>query len=353
MTTTQPQPYEVTVVRGLEQVAYQELRQKLGKHVRLSRPIEGEIGSGALQFTFRGNPARLLQLNTISNAFVVCEYDIPRPKALCDQQNFADLVQKIQTILNLYPRRTFRNFGISAAGDDSAVMQRLADMLRKKLSIPHAPDEIDLLLRIRPSRLRESGWEVLIRMSPRPLSVRAWRVADMEGALPAPVASCMVRMTLPQPSDRFLNIACGSGTLLIERLIDNRATRVIGCDISTDALAYARENLTAAQLQHFVELQDWDARALNLPDASIDAICADLPYGIAGGSHKDDVTLYPAILDEAGRVAKPGARFVLITQEEKLMGEIVGRSTAWRQIDEIKLSLRGLHPRIFVLERSA
>ena len=210
MTTTQPQPYEVTVVRGLEQVAYQELRQKLGKHVRLSRPIEGEIGSGALQFTFRGNPARLLQLNTISNAFVVCEYDIPRPKALCDQQNFADLVQKIQTILNLYPRRTFRNFGISAAGDDSAVMQRLADMLRKKLSIPHAPDE-SICCYAFAVTVGESGWEVLIRMSPRPLSVRAWRVADMEGALPAPVASCMVRMTLPQPSDGFFNIACRLG----------------------------------------------------------------------------------------------------------------------------------------------
>lgn len=353
MSQDQPTLYEVTVVRGLESMAYPELRQKLGKHLRLVRRVEEEAGSGALQVQFRGNPMRLLQLNTISNSFAVCEYDIPRPKALCDQQNFADLAQRIESVVNLYPRRTFRNFGISAAGADSAVMQRLVQMLRKELGIPFVEDEIDLLLRIRPSRLRQSGWEVLVRMSPRPLSVRAWRVADMPGALLAPVAACMVRMTRPRPSDSFLNVACGSGTLLIERLIDGQARRVIGCDISADALAKARENLTAAQLQHFVELHDWDARGLNLPDASIDAICADLPYGIAVGSHVDNVALYPAILAEVARVAKPGARLALISQETTLMEEIVSASTAWRPIDEIKLSLRGLHPRIFLLERSA
>jgi tRNA (guanine6-N2)-methyltransferase len=352
MPQNQPNLYEVTVVRGLESMAHQELRQRLGKHLRLIRPAEEEAGSGALQFKFRGNPTRLLQLNTISNSFAVCGYDIPRPKALCDQQNFTDLALRIQSLVSLYPRRTFRNFGISAAGADSSVMQRLAQMLRKELGIPFVEDEIDLLLRIRPSRLKENGWEVLIRMSPRPLSLRAWRVADMPGALFAPVANCMVRMTRPRPSDSFLNIGCGSGTLLIERLIDAQARRVIGCDINPDALAFARENLTAAQLQHFVELHDWDARRLNLSDSSIDAICADLPYGIAVGSHDDNIALYPALLEEAARVAKPGASMVLITQEAKLLSSVVRESTAWRQLDEIRIALRGMHPRIFILERS-
>ncbi len=231
-------------------------------------------------------------------------------------------------------------------------MQRLAQMLRKELGIPFVEDEIDLLLRIRPSRLKESGWEVLIRMSPRPLSVRAWRVADMPGALLAPVANCMVRMTRPRPSDSFLNIACGSGTLLIERLIDGPARRTIGCDINEEALACARKNLTAAQLQHFVELHDWDARRLNLSDSSIDAICADLPYGITVGSHDDNMTLYPALLEEAARVAKPGAVLALVTQEATLLGDVVRKSDAWRQLDELKISLRGMHPRIFLLQRN-
>jgi tRNA (guanine6-N2)-methyltransferase len=352
MTKEEALAYEVTVVRGLEPIAYQELRQRLGKHLRLVRSAEDEVGSGALQFAFRGNPTRLLQLNTISNAFALCAYDIPRPKALCDQQNFTNLVQRIQSVMSLYPRRSFQNFGISAAGADSDVMQRLARMLRKGLGIPSVTEEIDMLLRIRPSRLNDQGWEVLIRMSPRPLSVRSWRVADMPGALFAPVANCMVRMTQPKSSDRFLNIACGSGTLLIERLIDGPARRAIGCDISTDALAFARENMTAAQTQNVVELHQWDARSLNLPDASIDAICTDLPYGIAVGSHEDNVTLYPALLNEAARVAKPGTRLTLITQETRLISEAVTASASWRQLDEIKISLRGMHPRIFLLERS-
>lgn len=353
MAQEQPNLYEVTVVRGLEAVASQELRQKLGKRMRLFQPVEAEDGSGALQFSYRGHPRELLRLTTVSNVFLLSAHDIPRPKALCDQQHFSQLVQHVNSALRLFPHGTPQNFGISAAGADSAVMQRLCRMLQQALGIPNVTDEIDLLLRIRPSRLREKGWEVLIRLTPRPLSVRSWRVADMKGALLAPVASCMARLTHPKSSDSFLNLACGSGTLLIERLIDAPARRAIGCDISIDALADSRENLAASQLQHVVELHTWDARSLNLPDGSIDAICADLPYGITVGSHEENVALYPALLREAARVAKPRSRFVLITQEARLMQGVAQRSAEWQLVDEIKISLRGLHPRIFVLERMA
>ncbi|MEZ4618371.1 MAG: methyltransferase domain-containing protein [Caldilineaceae bacterium] len=142
---------------------------------------------------------------------------------------------------------------------------------------------------------------MLIRLSPRPLSVRAWRVADMKGALNAAVAHAMVHLTKPQAADNFLNLTCGSGTLLVERLLAAPARRLIGCDIDATALQYAQANLKAAQLQDRVELYDWDARSLNLPDRSVDAICADLPFGIAVGAHAQNVAHYPAILAEAAR----------------------------------------------------
>ena len=140
--------------------------------------------------------------------------------------------------------------------------------------------------------------------------------------------------------------------MLIERLLAAPARRLIGCDIDPGALQYAERNLNAAQLQAVVELQPWDARSLNLPPASVDAICADLPFGIAIGAHEQNVVHYPQILAEAARVAKAQSRFVLMTQEVTLMAELLRDATAWKLLEEVQVELRGLHPRIFVLQRT-
>ncbi|MEM7530995.1 MAG: methyltransferase domain-containing protein [Chloroflexota bacterium] len=352
--------YEVTVAYGLEKVAAQEVRSRLGKQLRFNRHPDEEAGSGALQFRLPGDPnrtsQRLLSLNTIQNVFLVCQFGVTRPNALLDGRNLAIIEQHIKTAMRLSPRGRYTTFGISAAGSESNVMQRLRNQLGQQLGLCYEADDVDLALRIRPIRLphkaMETGWEVLIRLTPRPLSARAWRVSDMKGALNAPVAHCMVRLTRPQPKDKFLNLACGSGTLLIERVIATHANRVIGCDINPDALEHARQNLAASQLSNIIELHNWDARSLNLPDASIDALCSDLPFGIAIGSHEDNVSLYPDLLTEAARVAKPNARFVLITQEINLIQEAIENSEAWKLMEELKVNLRGLNPRIFVLERN-
>lgn len=339
---------------GLEAVVAQEIQQRLGKQLQWLQPLaEGE--RGVIRFHCRGingsELERILQLNTIFNAYRVLPFAVNRPKSLLAHEHFSQLVETVQALRQALPPTAFANFGLSAAGADSAVFQALIGQVETALSLPFAAEAVDLLLRVRPAP-QATGWEVLLRLTPRPLSVRAWRVADMKGALNAAVAHAMVRLTRPQPTDCFLNLACGSGTLLIERLLAAPARRLIGCDIDLGALQYADRNLKAAQLQAVVALQTWDARSLNLPSASVDAICADLPFGIAVGAHEQNVVHYPQILAEAARVAKAQSRFVLMTQEVTLMEELLRSTPAWKVLEEIKLDLRGLHPRIFVLQRT-
>ena len=355
--------YEVDVPAGLEVVAHQELRQALGKLFRLTQPLETQVGSGALSFYCHDAAERelatVLRLRTVLSAYRVLSFAVPRPKALLAHAHFTQLVEAIGRLREQLPPGYYQNFGISAAGADSAIFQQLATQLTEALKLPFAPDEIDLLLRIRPARSQtgsqpgsQPGWEVLVRLSPRPLSVRPWRVVDLKGALNAAVAQAMVRLSNPQPTDRFLNLACGSGTLLIERLLAAPAKRVIGCDIAPEALQAAQANVRAARLQNAVELFDWDARALNLPAASIDALCADLPFGIAVGAHEQNVAQYGQILQEAARVAKAKSHFVVMTQEVTLMEQLLQSTAAWKVLETIKVDLRGLQPRIFVLQRT-
>ena len=88
-----------------------------------------------------------------------------------------------------------------------------------------------------------------MRLSPRPLTARAWRVCNLPGALNAVVAHAMVALSAPNPADRYLNLACGSGTLLVERLALGPARLAVGCDNAAGPLDCARANLRAAGLR--------------------------------------------------------------------------------------------------------
>jgi tRNA (guanine6-N2)-methyltransferase len=85
----------------------------------------------------------------------------------------------------------------------------------------------------------------------------------------------------------------------------------------------------------------------------MDVLCADLPFGQLVGTHQENEWLYPTLMTEAARVARPNARFVIITHEVRLMDGILAVLKSW-QVREIQMiTLGGLHPRIYVLERSS
>jgi 23S rRNA G2445 N2-methylase RlmL len=186
----------------------------------------------------------------------------------------------------------------------------------------------------------------------RPLATRRWRVHNLPGALNATVAHAMMRLTKPRPADRVLNLACGSGTLLIERLMLGPAQWVLGCDTDRLALDAARENLAAAGYAGRAQLELWDATSLPLPVGSVDVICADLPFGQLVGSHRSNEALYPQLLAEAARVATAGARMVLITHEVRLLESIAADASAgWNIVDRLRVRTGGMTPRIYLLRQ--
>lgn len=307
---------------------------------------------GVLRFYFRGDPHKLLTLQTAIAVYQVSVFAVPRPRALLGDASFRRLVADIDGMRQLHPPGTFCTLGVGAAGADSPVMQRLHEHLGAALSLECTQGQADLLLRIRRATGGVPGWEVLMRLSPRPLSARSWRVCDWPGALNATVAQAMARLTRPTPHDVFLNLCCGSATVLIERTHWGAAGRLVGCDTSPVALACARANLQASGCAGMIELTSWDARTLPLPDASIDALAADLPFGFATGSHAENIEVYPGVLCEAARVAKAQARFVVLTHELKLFDSLVQASAQWTVEQRLRIRLRMLEPALYVLSRT-
>lgn len=342
-----PHLIEADIAPGLELIARDELRRVLGNAARIEQVREQ---SGVVRFAYSGNLQALTQLRTVQTVYLVRSFPVPRPKALLGDQHFRALLELIGTVRTLSPA-AYRTLHIGAAGSDSSVMQRLKDELARATTLQIGADEGDLLLRLRRDA-HGDGWEALVRIGPRPLATRSWRVENYGGALNATVAHAMALLTVPQPSDVFLNLVCGSGTLLIERCVAGSLRRALGCDTSADALHTAQANVRASGYTNLIELHAWDARDLPLPAASVDALVADLPFGGLVGSHRENVALYPAILEEAARVAKPGARCVLITHEVRLMDRLLAEQSAWTCRQTIMVGLGGLHPRIYVLQRN-
>ena len=349
-----PTEFEAEVIGGLEPFAAREVAILAPTPAQNTRPARG-ITRGPLRFRYAGPWPRLLQLRTVVAVHAVIAAGLSRPSALLDDGTIKRVLAAIGHIRSLHPAGAFGSFRLSGAGADSPAFRRVRERVAREIGMRDVAEGGNLLLRFKRGPA-DDGFELSARISPRPLSARPWRVCNLPGALNATVASVMAGLTQPTPRDIYLNLACGSGTLLVERAVLGAAGRLLGCDVDGEALACAAANAGAAGVD--VELHPWDAGAVPLPDGSASAIVADLPFGQLVGSHAANARLYPRVLAEAARLAAPGGRFVAITQQVNLFERCLRATrSSWDLEREIRLDLPAnagvLKPRIYVLRRAA
>nr|MBN1229598.1 methyltransferase domain-containing protein [Anaerolineae bacterium] len=339
--------YEAEVLPGLESFARAELATTFGDALQFHR----NQPTDSLRFAYPGSLSNLLLLRTVVAIYRIEHFAVPRPRALLGHQHLQRITGRIDHIRGMHPSGSFLTFRISAAGSESAVFIRIKEAIESHTRMAYNPDDADLFIRIFPAPT-EPGWEVLIRISPRPLSARGWRVCDMPGALNATAAAAMVALTEPSEDDVFYNPMCGSGTLMIERALAGPAIRIGGCDISKEALRCAAANLNGAGLAKHIELTKMDATGLDLPTDSVDVVCADLPWGQLAGSDDENLILYPAALAEWARVTRRGGRMVAITHAVRLFESLLDRlEREWQLSAEYRIFQGGLHPRIYAFRR--
>jgi 23S rRNA G2445 N2-methylase RlmL len=334
---------EVETVEGLEDMAASELRA-----FRAASPMVQGTSRGAVICRYAGDLRALRGLRLAQSVYLIERYAVPRPRALLGDVHLRRLLAQIDTIRRLHPQTAFRTFHLAAAGSESAVMQRIKSAISAQTQLDHDDEGGDLLLRVRPSA--DGGWETLVRLTPRPLATRGWRIQNYEGALNATVAHAMALLTQPDAADLVVNLGAGSGSLLIERGTAAPMRLALGVERDSLVIALAQQNIAASGVKRIALLPS-DMRCLPLVDGCADALLADLPFGQRIGSSEDNRTLYPAALAEAARIAKLGARFVVITHAVRLMAEVLPAVPAWQVHETRPIVLRGLHPRIYVLRR--
>jgi predicted RNA methylase len=166
----------------------------------------------------------------------------------------------------------------------------------------------------------ETLWEVIVHEGKRP-TVELWprgladprfayRVAHVPASSHPTLAAALVRVAGARPDDVVWDPFVGAATELVERARLGPARALYGCDADEDALARARDNLTAAQVT--AELTRADARTF-VPPQPPTAIITNPPMGRRVLDRHRTVDLYREFLAHAAALLPVGGRLTWIS----------------------------------------
>jgi tRNA (guanine6-N2)-methyltransferase len=189
-----------------------------------------------------------------------------------------------------------------------------------------------------------------VRLSDDSMRHREYKIEHRPGSLRPAAAAALAWLSEPDDRDVVLDPFCGAGTVLIERAHLGRYARLIGSDRDPAAIRAARTNVGPRYKP--IDLEGWDAGAIPLPDASVNAIITNLPWGARYGTHGENRRLYPQWIAEFDRLLARGARMVLLTAEWRLMHDLISRGRI-RPEKIIRATILGAPASIYVCRKGA
>lgn len=339
--TAGPADVVLEVLDGCAPFAENEARA-LGR-VELVSPTELTLTTDRL--------AETRELRRVVSAYLRITVPARRPQEILETSAMRRVGDAIDRVRRLRPRTApMTGLRLAAAGAGTPVMRRLAAELADAAELPVDAEGGDLLVRVRPAE-RSAGapprWEVLVRLTPRPLSARSWRVVDYPGAVNATIAAGVLDLMEIGADDTVLDMTCGSGTLLVEQSFVRAPARAVGVDLDPSAIEAARAHQRAARRRGRIDWIVGDIRTVDI-EGPFTRLLANPPWGELHGDHATNQELLADLLRRAAELAAPGARLGILTHEIRRMHTVAAESASgWELVDEQRFFQKGHHPRLF------
>jgi tRNA (guanine6-N2)-methyltransferase len=338
-----PMLFMGTVAPGIESIAESEIQDKL---------------AGAwIQATFRGRVLfgctlplqELLTLRCIDNLYAHIAWLSIGPtredlRQLRDVLSTIDLAKALSLLPDIAPKpRVY--VSASRAGKHTYSRFEAAEAVFAALREQHGFARGDLNAHDIALRLDiiDSNALLSLKLTPPTFRFRGHERGFSAAALRPPVAHALVWASVPCEDDIFLDPFCGSGTIVAERSIYS-AERLMGSDISSEALDIARRNVP---LQ--AELYDWDARNIKMASRSVSCVVTNPPWGNQISAGTDVAELYGGFLKEVKRVVVSRGRVIVLTDQVRSF-EQACQALNLPCETLCHISLHGLLPSVFVVK---
>jgi len=289
--------------------------------------------------------SKVKKLRSVSRAYLILQNNIYHPTYISNHKsilgNLIDIVVKYDS---------FKTFKISCAGSDSLEVRNIAKYIQDTYRIEES-DEADLKIHIiKP----EDIWEIGIQITPRPLSVRDYKVVNMSGAMDPTIAYAVNSFCNLDSACSYLNVFSGSATLLTEAAeCYSNLEKLIGFDNNKKHLSLSIKNIKKAGLINRVQVKEADI--FDKPNfGTFDAIVSDLPFGMSISKNENLEKLYTNFIQYCEDILNNGGRLVIYTSEYELIEPIllksqfkIAQSLQLRFITNVDAYLR---PKIIVCE---
>lgn len=178
--------------------------------------------------------------------------------------------------------------------------------------------------------------------------------------LKSSIAYCMLKLADIQPGDVVCDPMCGGGSIPIEAVLNWPICAHLCGDNHEMAPPRTLANVQSVTGQQAdkrkrlpLDIYQWNVCNLPLKSDSVDVFISDLPFGKKSGSKHENWNLYPKALEEMARVccAKSG-RAVLLTQDKRVMGQVLNKTEQWKKVLTLWINMGGLKAGLYVLSRT-
>lgn len=293
-----PTPLLLHCREGVEKLLAEEA--ELVFEARVARP-------GRVYATLRGTMHDLWKLRTMTR------FGFPLPQQwLSDGEDAGDaLVRAMQTpeakrIFTTWTRGAVRyRIAWGGGGHRRAVVWRCAKEIAERTGWVNDPTA--------------STWEVVVHQQRRFVDVEvmpktgdprfAYRVGDVPAASHPTLAAALARVAGVRADDVVWDPFTGSGTELVERARAGPYTKLIGTDVDADAIAIARRNLAAANVDADLVNED----ATTFAPKGVTLVISNPPMGRRVVRTTQLGSLLDRMVDRAASLLVPGGRLVWIS----------------------------------------
>lgn len=299
-------------ITGLKEIVLSEISQYPNPHV-----VKEEADSLFLDFV--QNLTEIKHLRSVSRAYIVAQNSKYNPFYISNHKSI--LGNLIEIVIN-GNKDAFKTFKITCAGPDSPEVRDIAEYVQRTYGLTEK-EEADMKIHIvKPDEI----WEIGVQITPRPLSLRDYKIRSMSGAMNPTIAYAINSLCGLENANSYLNIFSGSATLLIEagQCFPN-LKQLVGFDNNKKCISLAIQNIKKAGLIKRIELKERDV--FDKPElGKFDVITSDLPFGMSISKNEDLESLYRCFVEYCQETLNHSGKLVVYTSEHEMLKKIISES---------------------------